>query len=184
MMENRSRITAVRRSPWSFRGKLHEEQSLFFAALAEETQMDPTIFMNISKKIISKYLRSTLQSMLQLTSIQMRNVIADCGSDVDWLLTIEDMLGCQFASSVEEARTVAVVQEQQCKPVQTSVRVSKFMETEERTLGRELYDDGRLDAAVLPDWVFEVVKTPNPDKRYLDVLTAHTRMCMPILSDA
>lgn len=41
--------------------------------------------------------------MLKLTSMQMRNVIYDCGGDPDWIFTIEEMLGAKFASPVDEA---------------------------------------------------------------------------------
>lgn len=158
-------VMVSNRSPWSFRGKLHEEHKLFFDALARETKLDSTVFTNISHKLVSKYLRSTLHSILQLTTLQMRDVIMDCGGSIDWLTTIEDMLGSRFARSVEEATTVAVVAEKNSKGPGTSFRVSKFLDQEEQTLGRELLENNQLNEAVLPGWVFEVVKTPEPERR-------------------
>lgn len=153
------------RSPWSFRGKFHEEQHLFFEALARETGMHAAVFEKISQRLVSKYFRTTLLHMLQLTSLQMRQIISDCGGDTDWIATLEEMLGAQFASSVEEAQTLAVVEDKKVKAASTNLRVSRFMDVQEQTLGHYLYKNGLLEEAVLPKWVYEVVNTPNPSER-------------------
>lgn len=162
-------------SPWSFRGRLHEDQELFFKALAAETGMDESIFMKMSTVIRCTYMRKTLAHMLKLTTLQMRNVIADSGGQVEWLSTIEDMLNSKFASPVECAATEpSVVNEGSTisvcsvnnKVVPTAVRVSKFMESgSEQTLGKRLHQQGILVDLKLPDEIFEVVNTPYPQQQ-------------------
>lgn len=153
------------RSAWSFRGKLHEEQHLFFEALARETGMHAEVFQKISQRLVSKYFRTTLSTMLQLTSLQMRQIISDCGGDTDWISSLEQMLDAKFASSVEVAHTLAVVEEKRVKAASTNLRLSKFMDVEDQTLGHYLYKNKLLEEAVLPEWVFQVVNTPEPNQR-------------------
>lgn len=154
-------------SPWHFRGRLQEDQALFFRSLAKETGQDPTIFMRISNMVAGKYLRGSLQSMLKLTSLQMRNVIADCGGDADWIFTMEEMLGAKFAPPVDEAPSSQVLQQQssQSRAEKCSVRISPYLEERETTLGRELYDQGLLEDLELPEDIFAVVTTPDPTKQ-------------------
>lgn len=127
--------------------------------------MHATVFSKISERLLSKYFRKTLQQMLQLTSLQMRQIILDCGGDTDWIASLEEMLGASFAASIEDANTAAVIEEKKQKTSNTNLRISKFLSEEDQTLGHYLFKNNMLEQAILDDWVFDVVKTPNPESR-------------------
>lgn len=152
-------------SPWSFRGRLQEGHKVFFEALARETGLNATVFAEISQAIVQRFLRTTIEQMLELTSLQMRQILSDKGGDVHWLTTIETMLGRSFGSSTAQAATTAVALAEEAKNAQNGVRITKFMSIEEDTLGLELHKKQLLAGLILPEHIFELVKTPSPKQR-------------------
>lgn len=151
------------RSPWSFVGHLYEDQQKFFVALAHDIGSDKEIFEKISSSFRTKFLRRTLMDMMRLTSLQALSVIEECGGRREWLTTIEEMLGAKFASPFELPVRATAEGEMKDNPVN---RMSKFVNEEDTTLGRELHRKGMLDTIVLPKDLLNVVMTPDPKTQY------------------
>lgn len=54
---------------------------------------------------------------------------------------------------------------QPCKVKKSGIRQAKFMAQGERMLGEVMRANGSLAAEIIPDWVFESVRTPDPLRR-------------------